>query len=1315
LREVAIFRSATSRSSLPTTRSLLALFVAGLVLVGLVVQLAPAQAATGINQKLNFQGRLLGAAGAVVADGNYNLEFRVYVGGTGCVSGGSSPCSGTEVWRESWVYGINSPDNRVAVRNGYFSVQLGSICPVAGGTCTSNTGNSQTNTGIDFNDDTLWLSINVGNTSTAATFAGASGDGEMLPFRRLTAAAYALNANRLGGLTSSQFVQLAQGVQTASTSSNPAIGINATSGSGNMLTLQSSGVDVFDVTSAGDVNLGQNADKTLNVLARSTNAAGRKLTIQAGAGGAGATGVAGGNLVLQGGNAAGTSGNANGGDVQIYGGTAVNSGTAGNVALAYNGSSAVGNVGIRKAASASFALDVSGTVNTSGTLSFTGVATDIISGGTDEDVTIAPNGTGRLVVGGTTPTVNSASSLTVSTSSNGALNLSPNGSGDVVIQQAAGSQVQITAVTAASTVDQLAITNSGFASATNGVDGISVTFGSSNASGDALHVVPSYAGGGTDALTFNALEVDAFSPTNAAGTDTVNGLKLGNLTDPGATITSNALNVGTGWDNVLNVGGTPIINSTGVVQSAGISGSYTGITGVGTIGTGTWQGTAVAAIYGGTGQTTYAVGDLLTGDTSNTLSKIAAVAIGSCLISQGIATKPIWGSCGAGATDLQGAYTASANPAVVNLNTSGKDIQWNLTDQGTDPNFLVNLQCTTSCSTNGRFAIQTAATDVFTVSPNSGNITAAPAGAGDIMNTLDSDSNLQVASTFTGTGPSIAVVDVTLTHNGTAAGTSYALSVTNADNGANAGVPAAIGYFRNANAAETVTDGLLVEQTGAGILSNGLEIKRTAGTLSTGLLFTGAIGTEIKLQSAESIANTSNGTIALASDAGALTLSLANAATSATISNSNGNIILDSASNTIALAASETQLQRTGATGYNIDLADAGTTKLSLINSGGGNGVLSAKTGFQINGGNADAGTYLRGDGTNYISGSIAFGDIPTCGGTCNYIGNQTTQQSAATFNILSGAAGNTGGQIQAAASATAPVFVLRGGATPGVGGDLLRLQDSTGANLAKVYATGDEDHLGYLASPYGGMGAYSNLLTYSDQFDNAAWSKASVSAPTADNQTAPDGTTTAESLATSGSGGSVCQFTATSAASTTFTFSVWLKTATTQNVDLRIDGGATSCGTAATVTGTAVTVGATATWQRFSVTQAIGACGGCFAKPFIYPGTTGGSGTVQAWGAQLVTGSVPGPYLRTNTTTTTTVGRGLVSNGPLQIRDIDTSGGTGLLVARNTNNGLSGMQVLSLSSAGTLSLTADHGPLSANGATALSVGGGASTGTSHV
>ena len=69
-----------------------------------------------------------------------------------------------------------------------------------------------------------------------------------------------------------------------------------------------------------------------------------------------------------------------------------------------------------------------------------------------------------------------------------------------------------------------------------------------------------------------------------------------------------------------------------------ISASYVGqntITTLGTIATGTWNGTAIGNIYGGTGQTTYTTGDMLYASGSNTLGKLALGASGKILQSNG--------------------------------------------------------------------------------------------------------------------------------------------------------------------------------------------------------------------------------------------------------------------------------------------------------------------------------------------------------------------------------------------------------------------------------------------------------------------------------------------------------------------------------------------------------------------------------------------------------------------------------------------------------------------------------------------------------
>jgi len=56
--------------------------------------------------------------------------------------------------------------------------------------------------------------------------------------------------------------------------------------------------------------------------------------------------------------------------------------------------------------------------------------------------------------------------------------------------------------------------------------------------------------------------------------------------------------------------------------------------------------TGLLATGGGTGQSTYAVGDLLQGGATNTLTKLAAVATGNALISGGVTTASSWGKIG---------------------------------------------------------------------------------------------------------------------------------------------------------------------------------------------------------------------------------------------------------------------------------------------------------------------------------------------------------------------------------------------------------------------------------------------------------------------------------------------------------------------------------------------------------------------------------------------------------------------------------------------------------------------------------------------
>ena len=73
---------------------------------------------------------------------------------------------------------------------------------------------------------------------------------------------------------------------------------------------------------------------------------------------------------------------------------------------------------------------------------------------------------------------------------------------------------------------------------------------------------------------------------------------------------------------------------------------YTAGTGLTLTGTQFSLTTPVTAIIGGTGQTSYAVGDLLYASSTTALSKLADVATGNALISGGVSTAPSWGKIG---------------------------------------------------------------------------------------------------------------------------------------------------------------------------------------------------------------------------------------------------------------------------------------------------------------------------------------------------------------------------------------------------------------------------------------------------------------------------------------------------------------------------------------------------------------------------------------------------------------------------------------------------------------------------------------------
>jgi len=264
-------------------------------------------------------------------------------------------------------------------------------------------------------------------------------------------------------------------------------------------------------------------------------------------------------------------------------------------------------------------------------------------------------------------------------------------------------------------------------------------------------------------------------------------------------------------------------------------------------------GTTIAAANGGTGQSTYAIGDILYASTTSALSKLADVATGNALISGGVGVIPSWGKIGltthiSGTLPIAngGTNATSANAAMANLmgytstatagatttltNTSSYYQQFTGTLAQT-----VQLPSTSTLAQGWTFHIVNNSTgNLSVVSSTSVSIITVPAGTTAMVTCIDITVNTLAAwesgltdfSTYTGTGAVVFGTGPTITlANGTG------LPISTGVSGLGTGVAAALAI--NTGSA------------GAPVLFNGALGTPTSGTLTsvTGLpLTTGVTG-----------------------------------------------------------------------------------------------------------------------------------------------------------------------------------------------------------------------------------------------------------------------------------------------------------------------------------------------------------------------------------------------------------------------------------------------------------------------------------------
>jgi len=691
----------------------------------------PSSALTTVPTKTNFQGRLTNSAGNIMADGQYNMKFRLFT-----VSSG-----GTDVWNE-----LRETTNRVQVTNGLFSVRLGDVTAIPASLFASGA---------------LYFEVELPTPGTATcSTAGCASftEGPMTPRNQLATSAYSYNSETLDGIDSSSFVQLARGVQTDATAGTSSIFINKTA-SGNLLQLQSSGTDAFTVNNTGTVTTGTWQGSTVAVQYGGTGLTSYTTGDLVYASGATTLGklaavAAGSCLTSQGVSTAPAWADCE--DDTLASVTARGATTSTN--LTFNGTlSATSDVTLTLAGTENLAVtsDLSGVTNvfaltgtpsaTAGTtrginidqadsvnangldfgLRINNLDTDLpmtaaiqianTGGGGYTNVISAPSflldGTGTITSGtwnGTALTdafvsnTLTASILVGSGSTTDAVDL---GTAEVAGTLAAGSggtgQASYTIgdllyASGATTLSKLASVAAGSCLTSQGTStapawaaceddtlasvtargattSTNLTFnGTLTTTSDVTHTLA-----GTENLAVNSDLAGAVNLLQVTGTpSTTAGTTRGLFVQQADSVNTNGLDTGVYINNADT--DLAITNAIHINNSGG--GGYTNlinapslfiVNGSGAITTGTWQGSTVGVQYGGTGATTFTTGGLLYGSGTGAVQATAAGSSSQCLIG---GAAPTWGTC-----SLQTAYntsTGGTTPEIkLDSTRGGLDIQ----------------------------------------------------------------------------------------------------------------------------------------------------------------------------------------------------------------------------------------------------------------------------------------------------------------------------------------------------------------------------------------------------------------------------------------------------------------------------------------------------------------------------------------------------------------------------------------------------------------------------------------------------------------
>ena len=189
---------------------------------------------------------------------------------------------------------------------------------------------------------------------------------------------------------------------------------------------------------------------------------------------------------------------------------------------------------------------------------------------------------------------------------------------------------------------------------------------------------------GTGAVDLNSQSLTiaggAGIDTTASGQTVTIAGEAASLTNAGIVEIATAAETNTGNDATRAVSPDGLDEWTGSAQ----------VTTLGTVSSGTWSGTAIAANKGGTGQTSYTEGDILYATGSAAVGKLTALAAGKILRAAGTGAAPAWTTATFADTYAAGDLVYAGSTNTVSGLTKGSSNQV-LTSSGSVPQWVTQI------------------------------------------------------------------------------------------------------------------------------------------------------------------------------------------------------------------------------------------------------------------------------------------------------------------------------------------------------------------------------------------------------------------------------------------------------------------------------------------------------------------------------------------------------------------------------------------------------------------------------------------------